>query len=391
MKHSGKPLMNSSPMYERITRQLDDRRNTNLFRCVVPYRSDSGRRIDCSTNSYLGLHANGTVKTDALQLARQTCTGNLASRLVATSSPLYETLEKEIADWKQTEAALVFNSGYAANVGIIQALCTRHTEVFCDRLNHASIYDGIALSGCRLSRYRHGDMSDLREKLKQSSAKEKLIITDTVFSMDGDCVPLTDIAELGKQSDALVMVDEAHATGLFGKTGSGRVEATGTEDGIAIRMGTLSKAIAGLGGYVAADKTLCDCFVNFSRSLIYSTALPHSVLAHDLAAIRYIRSNPDIGSALQRKSEVFRESLEALGYDTAPSTTQIIPCRTVDETEAIALVKYFDDNGVTVPAIRPPTVPAGTARLRFSCSLLHTDDDREKIIDLLKVWRNRNG
>jgi len=383
--------MNSSPIYKRIIRQLDDRRGKNLFRRVVPYRNGTDKRIDCSTNSYLGLHANETVQTSALQLAEQSCSGNLASRLVATYSPLYETLEKEIADWKQTETALVFNSGYTANVGIIQALCTRHTEVFCDRLNHASIYDGISLSGCRMTRYQHCDMADLKTKLEQSSATEKLIVTDTVFSMDGDCAPLADIAELGKKFDALVMVDEAHATGMFGKTGSGRVEATGTEDGIAIRMGTLSKAIAGLGGYVATEKTYRDYFVNFSRSLIYSTALPHSVLAHDLAAIRYIRSNPEIGVTLQQKSAVFRQSLQVLGYETTPSTTQIIPSRMANEAEAVALMEYFDENGVTVPAIRPPTVPAGTTRLRFSWSLIHSDDDREKIMDLLKTWRNRNG
>jgi 8-amino-7-oxononanoate synthase len=220
--------MNNTPLYDRIERSLTERKSQSMFRSVKTFSGQPS--IDLSTNSYLALHDNEQILADAHSLTDTTVCGNLASRLVAEHSLLYTTLEQEIADWEKTESALVFSSGYAANVGIIQAICTRDTEVYCDRLNHASIYDGIALSGCKLIRYHHNDMTDLQNKLSLSHAMEKLIITDTVFSMDGDRAPLADIVELARKNGTMVMVDEAHATGIFGQDGSGLVEATGTQD-----------------------------------------------------------------------------------------------------------------------------------------------------------------
>ena len=383
--------MSNSPIYNRIATILEKRHHNGLFRHCAATTYSPPIRIECSTNSYLGLHANSVVAAEALRLSGRQMHGNLASRLIATTSDLYHQLEKEIADWKKTETALVFNSGYAANIGVIQALCQRSTEVFCDRLNHASIYDGIRLSGCRMVRYKHCDMTDLKQRLSASKTTEKIIITDTVFSMDGDRAPLSDIAELAHSYNALVMVDEAHATGLFGATGTGLVEATGTEDDIAIRMGTLSKSIAGLGGYVAVNDTLRDFFVNFSRSLIYSTGLPHSILAHNCAAVRYIRANPHLGSEVLQGAEKMREDLKNLGCDTKSSTTQIIPYSVKNEDDATSLSLFLRENGIKVPAILPPTVPAGTARLRFSWSSLITDEDRDTIISTLKKWRKTHG
>ncbi len=370
---------------------LETRRREGLFRKVAYNNGRTSCGIDCSTNSYLGLHANNEIARDTLLLAANKMSGNLASRLIADSSDLYRQLEMEIADWEQTETALVFTSGYAANVGIIQALCTRSTEVFADRLNHASLYDGIRLSGCKLTRYRHCDMADLQRRLQASDASEKMIITDTVFSMDGDCAPLCAIAELACSFNAMVMVDEAHATGMFGKTGSGLVEATGTADAIDIRMGTLSKAIAGLGGYVAVTSALRDYFVNFSRSFIYSTGLPHPVLAHNLATIRYLRAHPGLGAAVVKSADRMREALERIGFSTRPSTTQIIPCYAGNEQEAVALSSYLKDRTILVPAIRPPTVPKGTARLRFSWSALCDDETREVIISHLQQWKTEHA
>jgi len=385
--------MNSTPIHDRIALELEKRRISGTFRHIAPYgqrddRRGEPRRIDCSTNSYLGLHANIDVSREASHLADDRLCGNLASRLISGRSDLYHRLEAELSEWEGTESALVFTSGYTANVGIIQALCTRSTEVFCDRLNHASIYDGIRLAGCKLNRYRHVDMADLAARRKGTRAKEKLVITDTVFSMDGDRAPLGDIAELAKAYDAAVMVDEAHATGLFGSRGSGLVEATGTADAIAVRMGTLSKAIAGLGGYAAVPALLRDYFVNFSRSLVYSTGLPHAVLSHDLAAIRYIRKNPGIGAAVLKGADRLRQSLNELGFSTTPSTTQIVPCHIGSERTALALSAYLADRNVIVPAIRPPTVPRATARLRFSWSALRNDDDCNTIVNYLKTWKN---
>ena len=382
--------MTSTPISDRVEKMLDDRRYGGLLRSVAPF-SLSGDRIDCSTNSYLGLHDNIAVAEETVRLSGAQTGGNLASRLVATTSSLYSELEQEIAGWEQTASALVFTSGYAANLGIIQALCTRSTEVFGDRLNHASVYDGVQLSGCRFSRYRHCDMTDLARRLAASDTPEKLIITDTVFSMDGDRAPLQDIAELALRHHAMVMVDEAHATGIFGSNGSGLVEETGTADAVAVRMGTLSKAIAGLGGYVAASSRLRDYFVNFSRSLVYSTGLPHAVLAHNLAAIRHIRSHPGIGKTVLENAALLRTELATAGFDTAPSTTQIIPCYCKNERNAESLAAFLSDRGIIAPAIRPPTVPKGTARIRFSWSAQHTDDDRRHIVACLKEWKSSHA
>jgi len=382
--------MRTVPVLDRITRQLAERRSSGLFRATAGYRGTTGI-LDLSTNSYLGLHENSEIAAEAAQLLDGYPGGNLASRLVSESSPLCRVLEEEIARWDTAEDALIFNSGYAANIGIIQSLCTRSTEVFSDRLNHASIYDGIRLAGCGLIRYRHCDMNDLETRLKTSAAPEKIIITDTVFSMDGDRAPLRDIASLGEKHRALVIVDEAHATGLFGERGSGLVEETGTEKAIHVRMGTLSKAIGGLGGYAAVSAQLRDYFVNFARSLIYSTGLPPPVLAYDLAAVKYLKRHSAYGRELQSGAQRFRSKLTAAGFSTDPSSTQIIPCYTEDAVEAVALSRYLRERGVIAPAIRPPTVPDGTARIRFSWSHLFTDQDADTVTGHCSDWRRNRG
>ncbi len=376
-----------SPIYNRIVEKLEERRKNGLFRTIKPVSEAMSDVIDCSSNSYLGLHLNETVASEALRLSGNRLSGNCSSRLIADRSNLYRELENEIASWEETECALVFTSGYTANLGVIQALCTPESEVFTDQLNHASIYDGIRISGCKMSRYNHNDMEHLENLLRHSDAAEKLIVTDTVFSMDGDIAPLADIADLAVRYNALVMVDEAHAAGIFGSKGSGIVEQTGTAEAIAIRMGTLSKAVAGLGGYVAVSHRLRDYLINFCRPLIYSTGLPHSVLAHNLAAIRYIRANPELGPSLLRSAAKFREALLKAGFSCGSGTTQIIPCYVRDEREAVELSSFLRQHNIIVPAIRPPTVPKGTARLRFSWSILHDDNTCDRIISLLKEWK----
>ena len=378
--------MNNTPLYDRISKSLSDKKLNNVFRKTAVPGND--RIIDVSTNSYLSLHLNKQVADEAHQLLGDQLYGNLASRIISSHSPLYEELETEIAAWKKTESALVFNSGYAANLGIITSLCNRDTEIFSDRLNHASIIDGVQLSGGRLNRYLHCNMADLEKKLKASGKKDKIIITDTLFSMDGDCAPLADICEMAGKYRCMVMVDEAHATGVFGKTASGLVEELGLEQNVDIRMGTLSKSIAGLGGYFAGPTALRDYFVNTSRSLIYSTGLPHSVLAHDLAAIRYIRSHPETGKRLLEKASRFRSGLQKLGFPTLDSTTQIVPCLFCDEKAALSASEFCLSNGIKVPAIRPPTVPAHTARLRFSLHADLTEENLEYVLTILGKMKN---
>jgi 8-amino-7-oxononanoate synthase len=381
--------VNESPLYERLARDLDERKRLSLFR--TPGESGVGVRVDLSTNSYLALQDNAEVRAEAGRLAGGCYYGNLASRLIETRSPLYPVLEAELAAWKKAESALVFNSGYAANLGIIQALCTLDTEVFCDKLNHASIIDGIRLSGASLSRYAHCDMADLERRLNASTKKERLIVTDSVFSMDGDVAPLADICAVAQRFKCMVMVDEAHAAGVFGESCAGYAEECGLEEQVDVVMGTLSKAIAGLGGFFAGSRMLKGCFVNKARSLIYSTALPQSVLAHNIAAVRHITRHPDLGKTLLAKARLFREKIRPLGYDTLNSSTQIVPCITKSAAEAVDLSAYLLSRGVKAPAIRPPTVPEHTARIRFSLHLGCTNDDIAFVASCLNDWKKSHG
>lgn len=379
-----------TPLYDRISRLLDERSRSGLLRAIPQPLPPHPHLIDFSTNSYCALHANGDIAEAAARLASGSLSGNLASRLIAEASPLAQALEAELAAWEHTESALLFNSGYAANTGVLQALCTRDTEVFCDRLNHASIIDGILLGGAKLHRYRHADMNDLRNRLKASSAKEKIIVTDSVFSMDGDCAPLPDICELAAAHHCMVMVDEAHATGLFGSKGSGLAEASGVADSVDIRIGTLSKTVAGMGGFFAGSRLLRDFFVNTARSLIYSTALPHSVIAFDLASVCYLRTHPELGSRLQIKAQEFRNKVREIGYNTMQSTSQIVPCLIGDDRAAVSLSSFLRERGIIVPAIRPPTVPKNSARLRFSVHLGLSANDEERLYAALKEWKTRH-
>jgi 8-amino-7-oxononanoate synthase len=359
------------------------------MRSIPPFRRDSGV-IDLSTNSYLDLQNDKSIRKEALKLADNRIHGNLSSRLVSEQSELYSELEKEIVSWKGSEAALLFNSGYCTNTGILQALCTRDTEVFCDRLNHASIYDGIALSRCKLNRYRHCDMADLEKRLSSSSSKEKLIVTDSVFSMDGDRAPLGDICSLARKYNCAVMLDEAHAVGIFGREGRGLADEEGVGDEIDVFVGTLSKAVAGLGGYFAGSSLIRDFLINFSRSFIYSTALPHHVLAFNLAAIRKIRNGEINGKNLLEKADFFRASLNKMGFSSLNSSTQIVPCITGNENDALDLRSFLKTKGIIAPAIRPPTVPESTARIRFSIHLGLDNDQLDYVLRHIYEWKTRH-
>ncbi|MCL2182805.1 MAG: 8-amino-7-oxononanoate synthase [Chitinispirillia bacterium] len=373
------PLIES--MYEDNLRRVSE----SLFRGTSLYNGAPG--VDFSGNSYLNLQNCREVAEEAACFANGQLFGNMASRLVSQSSPLCDELERALAGWKRCESALVFNSGYAANTGIIQAVCSRGADIFCDRLNHASIVNGCLLSGAKLLRYRHNDMSHLEELLSGSSSPKKLIVTDSVFSMDGDRAPLVDICELGRRYCCAVMVDEAHATGIFGERASGLVEACGVEDGVQIRVGTLSKAAAGLGGFFAGNKDIREYLVNNAAPLIYSTALPHSAIAYDLAAVRYIKKNPQLGKSLLDKAAKLRGALSEAGWDCMDSTTQIVPVLTGSPEKALELSSYLKNNNISAPAIRTPTVPKGTDRIRFSVHLGIGDEEIESLSLIMKEYR----
>jgi len=373
------------PLIDSLYNDNRKREVDSIFRKIPVYRGEVC--IDFSGNSYLALQDCREVQDEAARITGNQLFGNMASRLISQSSPLYDELEAELADWKKCESALVFNSGYAANTGIIAAICGRRTDIFCDRLNHASIVSGCLLSGARLLRYRHNDMAHLEELLRESSAPNKLIVTDTVFSMDGDRAPLADICELGERFGCAVMVDEAHATGIFGECASGLVEETGVGSAVHIRVGTLSKAVAGLGGFFAGSKEIRDFLVNNAAPLIYSTGLPHSVLAYNLTAVRYIRKNPNMGKLLLDKAEKLRTVLTDIGWDCMGSTTQIIPILTGSAESALALSAHLKENNISAPAIRMPTVHKGKERVRFSVHLGIGDGDMETVSSVMKGYK----
>jgi 8-amino-7-oxononanoate synthase len=303
-------------------------------------------------------------------------TGATASRLMAGTDYDYVALESAVAFFKGTEAALVFGSGYLANVGTIPSLVGRHDAVFSDRLNHASIVDGINLSGARAYRYRHNDMEQLEQMLAGAEgAERKLIVTETLFGMDGDLAPLERIVELKDRYGAALMVDEAHAVGVLGPEGRGWAHAAGVAGRVDVHMGTFSKAMGLYGGYVAGRESWIRYLVNTARSFVYTTGLPPAVIGGVSAAIEMVMAADYERMRITHLSRRFRQGLAALGVGTGNSVSQIQPVVLGGAAEVVDLSRRLEDLGVMAVPIRPPTVPQGGARLRFSICATHTDED----------------
>jgi glycine C-acetyltransferase len=339
----------------------------------------------CS-NNYLGLADHPLLKAAAIRATERYGTSSGASRLVSGTMELHVALEERIARFKGTEAALVFNSGYAANSGIIPAIAGRGDVIFSDRLNHASILDGCLLSRARLVRYPHNDTAVLRRLLEQHPTDGlRLIVTDGVFSMDGDCAPLVELLELKEEFGALLMVDDAHGTGVLGATGRGTAEQCGVRDGIDIQMGTLGKALGGFGAYSAVSAEIAEYLVNRARSFIFSTSLPPATLAAAVAAFDIVDA-PE-GAALRRRladnSRRFRERLSAAGFDTMGSETQIVPLFVGEAEPTMAFTAALLERGLYVQGIRPPTVPVGCSRLRCTLMATHDPVELERAADII--------
>ena len=368
---------------------LADLEEQALLRRLRPFerhgptlRSSAGRELlNFSSNDYLGLAGHPALAEAAVRAARERGTGATASRLIVGDDPEYERLEREVADWKGTEAALVLGSGYAANVGVIPALAGRGDAVFSDSLNHASIVDGCRLARAELHVYGHRDAEHLEELLRGSDATRKLIVTDAVFSMDGDTAPLQEIVKLKERYGAALMVDEAHSAGVFGPHGEGLSHELGLADGVDLHMGTFSKALGAYGAYVAGREAWIRRLQNACRSLIFSTALPPPAIGAASAALELVRDAHDAREALARKAERFRGRLAGLGLDTCGSTTQIVPVLIGGAEDALRVSAELEERGVLAVAIRPPTVPPGTSRLRFSLMATHEDADLEHAQD----------
>jgi len=342
-----------------------------------------GRQVlNFCSNNYLGLADDPRLQAAAVQCMHDQGLGSGASRLICGNFSAHERLEQKIARFKNTERALLFSSGYLANLGIIPALFDRHDIVFSDRLNHASIIDGIILSGAQMRRYPHKDVLALEKMLRDCSpAGRKVIITDTVFSMDGDTAPLDQIVALAERYECLVMVDEAHATGVLGPEGQGAVEHFGLQGRIPIIMGTLSKAVGSFGAYCCGSETLIEFLINKARGFIYTTALPPAIAAAAYQGLEIIEQEPQRRESLWANTFFVLQGLRKMGFDTAESQTPIIPVILGDVETALDFSHRLMEAGILVTAIRPPTVPKNTARLRITVTAAHSPKDLEYLLE----------
>ena len=381
---------------EKLEEFLKNREELGLLRRLRPAESRSGGRIDFagreyldfSSNDYLGLSGHPKLKQAATAAIEKFGVASCASRLLSGDAQIFHQLEDAVAKFKGKAAALIFNSGYQANVGIISALFSKGDCIFSDRFNHASIIDGMLLSQAKIFRFRHNDCQHLESFLikERNKFKNVLIVTESIFSMDGDRAPLKELVRLKEKYHCQIMVDEAHATGIFGENGSGLVEEEGLSARIDLIMGTFSKALAGFGAYLATSKTIADYLVNTCRSFIYSTALPPAVIACNLASLKLIKDEPQRRKALLSLSERLRVRLTGLGF-CVPGSSQIIPVILGDNLRTLEFAKKVQAKGYWVLPVRPPTVPAGQARLRLSLSYYHNQETVDKLIDVISEIR----
>jgi len=376
-----------------VESELERLKEAGLYRKLRRVDGDQGptlvldgwKVINFSSNNYLGL-ANHPALGEAAKAAidRYGC-GSGASRLISGNMTLHEELESKIAEFKGTEAALVFNSGFQVNTGVVSTLVSEGDAVFSDTLNHASIIDGCRLSRAKVAVYAHLDMNHLEHELKQSqSVRRRLIVTESLFSMDGDEAPLADIVGLAERHGAMVMVDEAHATGVYEPNGAGLVARLGLGDRVLVQMGTLGKALGGFGAYVASSKALRELFINRCRSFIFTTSLPPAVMAMGIAAIDLVSKEPERRKALADNSERLRVGLRGLGYLLGDSCRQILPLMVGDANRCMELSQRLLNRGVFAHGIRPPTVPPATSRLRITLMATHTDEQINQALETFK-------
>jgi 8-amino-7-oxononanoate synthase len=374
---------------ERLRHELESIRNKGLYRRLRRMESAASTRVIvdgremlmCASNNYLGLADDHRLIEAAIEAIRKYGTGSSGSRLTTGNTALHEQLEERIARFKGTEAAIVFNTGYMANVAAMTALATAGDVIFSDEWNHASLIDGCRLSKADVVIYRHADLKDLEEKLmRYRSGKRNLIVTDGVFSMDGDIANLPGIVELAERYGAWVMVDDAHATGVLGRRGAGTVEHFDLHGRVHIQMGTLSKAVGAEGGYIAGTRELIEYLRNCARPFIFSTALSPGVIGTALTAIDLIENEPERRARLSLIGKRVREELLEMGFRVMPGETPILPILIGEAERAVEFSHHLEEQGVFAPAIRPPSVPQGTSRIRLTLMATHTDEDVRDIL-----------
>jgi len=367
---------------------IDNIKEKGLFRELRPVSPAPAGRVliagkeyvNFSSNDYLGLASHPQVKKAAALAAEKYGAGGTSSRLLGGTFEVHALLESALASLKRQEAALVYPSGFQANIGIISSVVSDGDCVIMDSFNHASLWDGAKLSGARIFIYAHRDLNSLEKVLARAKDyRRKLIVTDSLFSMDGDIAPLRGIAELAASHGALTMIDEAHSTGVFGVSGSGLAEELGVEKKIDIVMGTLSKALGAQGGFVCGSKKLIEYLVNKSRSFIYSTALSPVTAAAALKAVELIGTEPARRKKLLENAASLRKTFAARGFDISGSESQIIPVVMGSVEKTAALSEKLFMAGMLAPAIRPPTVPEEKCRIRISLTSEHSLEDINKM------------
>lgn len=377
-----------------IKENLNQIKQSNLHRELVEISSSMTPEIvinkkiyyQFASNNYLGLTTDAKITNSVISAIKKYGNGTGGSRLVTGTSNLHSKLESDIAKFKKTDDAIVFSSGYLASIGTISSIMNKDDIIFSDELNHACLIDGARLSRSKIVIYKHSNMEDLESKLKKFKASngKKMIISDSVFSMDGDIAPLDSIVKLSKKYECISMIDEAHATGILGDTGSGASEMFGVQDKIDICMGTLSKAIGSVGGYIAGSSDLIDYLKNRARSFIFDTSLPAGALTASIGAIKLIERQPSIRDDLNNNIQYIQDFLASSSFNYLKSVTPIIPIIIGDEEKALECSRFLLKNQIYVPAVRPPSVPKGQSRIRVTLMATHKKKHIDKIIKVME-------
>lgn len=391
---SATPAPAISPLDEELQESLDSLQARGLHRALRQFEGRPGPRMTVdgrevlmlSSANYLDLAADPRIIEAAAEATREGGCAAGGARLICGNLPLHENLEASLASFLGQEAALLFSTGYMANLGVLTALAGEGDLIVSDELNHASVIDACRLSGAEVRTFRHNDVDDFRSVAKQAAEfRRRLLVVDGVFSMDGDTSPLDSLVPVAREFGLTVVVDDAHGIGVLGQEGRGTVESLNAEADVVI--GNLGKAFGSFGAFVACSRITREYLVNCSRSFIFTCGLPPASAAAALVALDLIQKEPDRRAAVLARAEQLRSGLREIGYDTGPGKTQIVPAIVGDNDRALDLTRRALDRGVYAQAIRYPSVPEGTARLRFTPTAGHTAEDIDRVVDLFDELR----
>ena len=371
---------------------LQQQREKELYRTRITCDGMQGPLQVCDgkpflsfcSNDYLGLAADSRVAKSLRKASDQYGVGTGAAHLINGHTSAHHALEEELAEFTGRERALLFSTGYMANLGVVSALLARNDTVIADKLVHASLIDAAKLSGATLRRYQHANMTSLKSRIEKTSDERKLIVTDGVFSMDGDIAPLPEIINSVDKSNSAILVDDAHGIGVLGERGLGSVEYFDCNNDVEILMGTLGKAFGTFGAFVAGSEELIETLIQSARSYIFTTAMPAAIAEATRTSLRIVQSENERREKLRALIALFREGAKQLGFQLADSVTPIQPVIVGSAAQALKMSKALSEQGILVSAIRPPTVPTGTARLRITLSAAHEEIQVERLLHVLE-------